>query len=408
MKVYVIGAGMGDADTLTVGALRAIESCDALIGAQRLLDSFAHLTCEKHALVRPAEIVGALECLQAGGAASACVLMSGDVGFYSGATSLYGLLSGYDVEVIPGISSLVYFCARLHVPWQDAKLVSAHGREHDAVGSVQSNVLTFCITGGKTKAQDICRELVERGLGHLEVAAGERLSYPDERIVQGTASALAHMEFADLAVLLACNPHPVCRPFGAPSLRDSDFERGKTPMTKEEVRALVVAKLRIEPGNTVWDVGAGTGSVSVEMARAACAGRVFAVEKSAEGLSLLERNRKALGVSNLVLVPGPAPKVLAGLPAPDRVFIGGSTGSLAAIVQASVAANPNVRICLTTVTLETLSDAISCLRELGIEDADIVQISVARASQAGAYHLMKAENPVYIVTFGGSADGEGA
>ena len=180
MKVYVVGIGMGNVDTLTVGAKRAIESSGLLIGAKRLLESFDYVESEKLDLIKPSDIIDALAnatCDQAS------ILMSGDVGFYSGATALYDKLGEYDVEVIPGISSLVYFCAKLRTTWQDATLVSAHGREHDAVGAIQSNAKTFCITGGKTKVDDICRSLVERGLGDVQVAAGERLSYDDERIL---------------------------------------------------------------------------------------------------------------------------------------------------------------------------------------------------------------------------------
>lgn len=401
MKVYLIGVGMGNADTLTVGAQRAIEGSDLLIGAKRLLEPFDGLDCEKLALVKSDDIVNALEEAQC---AQASVLLSGDVGFYSGATALYEKLDAVDVEVIPGISSLSYFCAKLRTPWQDAALVSAHGREHDAVGTIQANAKTFVITGGKTKVDDICRGLVQRGLGDVKVAAGERLSYDDERIVRGTAAELAGMAFADLTVMLAENPQPVARAYSAPSLADGDFQRGKAPMTKEEVRALVIAKLRIAAGHTVWDVGAGTGSVSVEAALAAPRGVVYAVEKNAEAVNLLRQNREIHGASNIVIVEGQAPDALASLPAPDRVFIGGSSGNIDAIIGAAIAANPQVRLCATAVTLETLSDLLACLRDRGVDDADIVQVSVARADRVGSYNLMRAENPVYIVT----CDFEGA
>ena len=163
MKVFVIGMGMGNADTLTVGAKRAIEESDVLIGAQRLLEPFEDLPCEKVSSILPDDIAQALA--ERADRAQASVLMSGDVGFYSGATKLYERLGDYDVEVLPGISSLQYFCAKLRTPWQDAALVSAHGRDHDAVGVIQSHEKTFCITGGKTKVADICRDLVESGMG---------------------------------------------------------------------------------------------------------------------------------------------------------------------------------------------------------------------------------------------------
>jgi len=321
------------------------------------------------------------------------------VGFYSGATALYDKLAAFDVEAIPGISSVVFFCAKLHTPWQDAALVSAHGREHDAVGVIQSNAKTFCITGGKTKVEDICRDLVQRGLGDVRVAAGERLSYDDERIVRGTATELASMEFANLTVMLALNDHPVARAYGAPSLADGDFLRGKAPMTKEEVRALAIAKMRIAANHVIWDVGAGTGSVSVEAALAAPRGTVYAIERNAEAIDLMRRNRETAGASNMVVVEGLAPEALASLPAPNRVFIGGSSGNLDGIVTAALGANPQVRICATAVTIETLSDLLACLKAHGVNDADIVQVSIARADHVGSYHLMRAENPIYIVTF---------
>lgn len=395
MKVYLVGIGMGNPDTLTVGAKKAIEGSDLLIGAKRLLEPFTALDCEKRELILSDDIAAAIDGATC---AQASVLLSGDVGFYSGATKLYDKLAHHDIEAIPGISSLVYFCAKLHTPWQDAMLVSAHGREYDAVGTIQSHEKTFCITGGKTKVNDICCDLVERGLGNVQVAAGERLSYDDERIVCGTAAELADMAFADLAVMLAINSRPVARPFAAPALVDGDFLRGGAPMTKEEVRALAIAKLRIASNHVVWDVGAGTGSVSVEAALAASRGTVYAIERNAEAVELMRKNREAQGVSNMVVVEGLAPEALEGLPAPDRVFIGGSAGNMDAIISAACSANPQVRICVTAVTLETMADLLECLRNAKISDADIVQVSIARADQVGSYHLMRAENPVYIVS----------
>lgn len=396
MKVYLIGVGMGNADTLTVGAKRAIEGSDLLIGAKRLLEPFDSLGCEKLPLVKSDEIASALaeaRCSQAS------VLLSGDVGFYSGATALYDKLGGFDTEVIPGISSVSYFCAKLRTPWQDAVLVSAHGRDHDAVGAIQANAKTFVITGGKTKVDDICRNLVQRGLGDVSVAAGERLSYDDERIVCGTAAELADMAFADLTVMLAQNDRPIVRAYGAPALSDGDFQRGKAPMTKQEIRALVISKLRIAANHTVWDVGAGTGSVSVEAALAASRGVVYAIEKNNDAIGLLHQNCEAHGTANVVVVEGEAPEALAGLPAPDRVFVGGSSGNMGSIIDTVLKANPYARLCATAVTLETLTELLACLRAREVEDADIVQVSVARADNVGSYNLMRAENPVYIVTF---------
>lgn len=402
-KVYVIGMGMGNPDTLTMEARDALDRSDLIIGSPRLLEALGERDARMVALVAGSRIA---EELRAASEDVASVVMSGDVGFYSGATSLYPLLEGLDVEVIPGVSSLAYLCARLRCPWQDAYVVSAHGRAHNLAGAVQTHAKTFALTGGAARAGELCALLAERGLGNVCVHVGERLSYADERITTGTAAELAGQPFESLAVMLVLNDTPVMPDARAPHLRDDAFVRGEVPMTKEEVRELAVCKLRVRPDDTVWDVGAGTGSVSVELARAACAGEVFAVERAERACELIEANRRAFGLDNLHIVAGEAPDALAGLSAPDRVFVGGSSGHLAEIIGAALKANPAVRICIAAVTLETVSDALACVRSLPLANADIVQVSVAKAREAGHYHLMQAANPVYLVTADGAQDDE--
>ena len=390
MKVYLVGVGMGSPEAMTVGALEAIQSCPVLVGAPRLLESWAGShTCVP--LIAGADIAEYIDQQQEGPIG---VLLSGDTGFYSGAKRLWALLGNHEVVTLPGISSLSYFCAKLHTDWQDVKIVSAHGRSHNVVGEIQRNSRTFALTGGSTKAQDICRELTRRGLGNVTVSVGERLSYPDERMVTGPAAELAEEEFADLSVLLAVNPDPVVRPWNGSGLPDDAFLRGDVPMTKEEVRTLALAKLRLNEDSVVWDVGAGTGSVSIECALSCPAGRVFAVEKKEEALALLEENRARFHASNLTVVGGTAPDALKELPAPDRVFIGGTSGELRDILQVIFDKNPAARVVCTAVTLETVAQAASLFA--GLEGADMVQVSATRTRAAGRYHLMDAQNPVWL------------
>ena len=364
MKVYLIGVGMGNPATLTGQALEAIGDSPVLVGAPRLLEPWT----EGHdcvPLIAAADIAAYVDKAPRGPVG---VLLSGDTGFYSGAKGLWPLLGNHEVITIPGISSLSYFCARLQTTWQDARLVSAHGRSHHAVGEIQRSAKVFALTGGATKAEDICRALAERGLGQVRVSVGERLSYADERIVTGTAAELAGETFADLSVLLAVNPDPVARPWNGSGLPDGAFLRGDVPMTKEEVRALALSKLRLEAHHVVWDVGAGTGSVSVECALSCPAGRVYAVEKKEEALEALS--------------------------APDRVFLGGTSGSLEDILNVIFRKNPAARVVCTAVTLETVGEAARCFA--GLEGADMVQVAVTRTLPAGRYHLMDAQNPVWI------------
>lgn len=398
MKVYLIGVGLGSADTMTVAARNAAEECTVLIGAKRLLAGWPEKT--GIAAIAAADIAAAIAAQAAGPVG---VVLSGDIGFYSGAKNLYPLLGEYEVSVFPGLSSLTYFCARLHTPWEDVHPASAHGRALNAAGEIQSHKKTFLLTGGKTKAEDICRELCERGLSGIRVSVGEKLSYPEERIVTGTAEELSAMRFDDLAVLLAENPTPIVRPYNAPGMTDSEFVRGEVPMTKEEIRTLAVCKLRLKSDHILWDIGAGTGSVSVEGAYAVPAGRVFAVERKDEAVALLRTNKAKFGLTNLEIIPGEAPAALEPLPAPDRVFVGGTAGRLEAILRLALDKNPSVRLAVTCVTLETIGEALRCFQTLELKEPDIVQISAARTRKAGPYHLMDAQNPVWIV----SGEGKG-
>ena len=397
MKVYLVGCGMGNPDTMTIAAKRAIESCNLLIGAKRLIEPYENKQSQCLALINSQDIVAALK--EAGDSVDkAAVLLSGDLGFYSGATLLRSKLAAEDFEVesIPGISSLVYFCAKLGLPWQDVHLVSAHGRTHNAVGEIQCHAKTFLLTGGATKVQDVCCELVQRGLGFVQVHVGERLSYEDERLVHGTAQQLAGDGFADLSVMLVENPRALDQN-AMPGISDEAFLRGKVPMTKAEVRSLSLCKLRLQPWHVVWDVGAGTGSISLEAARIACAGRVFAIEKNPDALDLLQQNKEAFGAVNMEIVAGSAPDALEGLPVPQRVFVGGSSGQLEGIFKHALALNPHVRFVVNAITLETLAEAIRCMQIYGMDSSDICQLQVSRAHMAGSNHLMMGHNPVYII-----------
>ena len=391
---YLVGIGMGNPALLTLEAQRAIAASGQLVGAARMLQAFPDHPGQRKALIHAAEIGKAV--LEFPG--DTAVLLSGDVGFYSGAAKLYDLLRDVSVEALPGISSLSYFCARLHRSYQDVHVVSVHGREADVVGEIQSHRETFLLTGSNCTAAQVCRCLTAAGLGKLQVAVGQRLSYPEEKIVRGEAETLADQVFDDLCVMLVDNHAPLSWRCGAPSLWDSQLRRGNVPMTKEAVRTLAVARMEVEPAHTVWDVGAGTGSVSCALALAAYRGRVYAVERQTEAVALIEENRDRLGLTNLHVVLGEAPQALRDLPRPDRVFVGGSAGEMEAIFRLALEKNPAVRLCLTAVSLESLTEGLRCFESLGLGDVDVTQLSAAQAKKLGNYHMMLGQNPVCILT----------
>ena len=202
MHVNIIGMGMGSRESLTVGALEALERSELVVGAHRLLEACAELPArEKLPLVSPHEIREALE-ERRNLVAEASILVSGDVGFFSLAPLLYSELAAFPTTVFPGVSSLGYLCSRLRMPWQDVHVLSVHGREANYAGEVRTRRAVFLLTGGSTRAEDVCRGLAEAGLGSVTVHVGENLSYPDERIVSGTAAELAEASFCDLSAML--------------------------------------------------------------------------------------------------------------------------------------------------------------------------------------------------------------
>ena len=390
--VTLIGMG-ASADTLTAEAREALGRAELVTGAQRLLDALpAGVTAERVPAVRPADILAAVA-----GAQNAAALYSGDTGFYSGAAGLLARLqeAGIPARVLPGISSVQMLAAALGRAWQDWKLVSAHGRPCDPVAVVCGGRPAFFLTGtGESGPAALCAQLAAAGLGTLPVTVGENLGLASRRIFAGTAAGAAGERFGPLAVLLA---EPAFRlPARTPGWPDETFVRAEgVPMTKRAVRAQVLAQLALCPGETVWDVGAGTGSVSLEMAYANGGAPVWAVERLPEACAVLEENRRRLGGWNVRPVSGEAPAALAGLPAPDAVFIGGTRGRLGPILDAALAANPAVRICLTAISLETLAAALDACTARGLE-AEITQIAAAHA--AGRPHLLRAANPVFLIT----------
>lgn len=413
-KVTIIGAGPGNPDLLSRAAFDAIDTADVVIGAHRALAGLDVppdvVRCE---LVKTADIVAALT--DAASWQRAVVVMTGDVGLFSGARRLVEALSGdaqVDVRVIPGISSASYLAARLARPWQDWRFASAHGVACDIVAEAERAGELFLVTSGGEDPSRLSGELVQAGFGDARVTVAERLSYPDERITCATASEIAGQTFDDLNVMLidfaggAGSPANSRWPYASSGIPDELFIRGDVPMTKQEVRAVALAKLRLTATDTVWDVGAGTGSVSIEAALVARAGSVWAVERNVAGVQLIRENADAFGCGNVHAVPGVAPEVLAKLPVPDAVFVGGSAGELPSIVEAAFEKNSQVRLCVPCVTVETLTEACALLSGSRFKGFEACQVSAARAENVGSHHLMKAQNPVFLVSARG-AGGEG-
>lgn len=402
--VSIVGMGPGNAALMTRGAQEALEQADLVVGARRLLESLPTGNTRMVAAVTSADVLAALDDASWG---RAVIAMSGDVGMFSGArglaTKIRETLGEVQVVTLPGISSMQCLAAALERPWQDWRFVSAHGVACDLVCLARTNPELFLVTGGENTVGALCERLARAGLGAARVSVGERLGYLEQRVVVSSAAELAGADFDQLSVMLVeaaeCGEKPeVVWPWATPGIPDDQFERGRVPMTKQEIRAVALSKLGVAATDTIWDVGAGTGSVSVECALLARAGQVFAVERKPEAVELARRNARRFGLNNLRVIEGKAPDALLDLPAPQAVFVGGSAGTLAQVLDLALEKNPQVRVCVSAVTLETLAAATSLLASDAWEGFEAVQVQATRAESVAGYKMMRAQNPVFIVS----------
>ena len=387
--IRIVGIGMDGDLTLTKAGRAAIENSDALFGAKRMTEPFLTLGKPVYDTWKAEEIVDII-CRE--GYERSTVLLSGDCGFYSAANGLVRGLDGFETELVCGISTPVYFSSKILIPWQNMKFISLHGTDNSIALNVSRNKYCFFLLGGDISAAEVCGVLCDYGLSDVIVYIGENLGGADERITVGEARELVGGEYARLSVLVTENyDYERGVRFGIP---DEEFLRGGVPMTKSEIRAAVMSKLSVRDGDICWDIGCGTGSVTVEMTLNCGAGRVYAADVSEEAAKLTADNCKKFRCDNAFIYRKEAPEVFNDLPAPDCVFVGGSGGRLSEILKAAFCkANSGARIVVTAVTLNTLETARRCLENLGAE-TEIVQIAVTRV---GKSTMFSALNPIFII-----------
>lgn len=397
LRVNIVGIGPGNPELLTGAAIKAIKESNILIGDKRMLAAFAEADKKIYDTIKTADIVEI--------AASAnpekdvlAVLVSGDVGFFSLAKTISGKLHDCECVRYCGISSLVYFAAKLQLSWDDAKIVSMHGRKQNLVAAVAENKKVFSLTGGEHTPQMLCAQLCEYGLSDVHVYVGENLSYPEEKITVGTAAEISKQNFPSLSVMMVINEQAAKYPPVVHGLADELFTRSKVPMTKQEVRSVSMSKLMPKATDKIYDIGAGTGSCSVELALLANKGQVWAFERNPEAVALIHKNKDLFGIENLEVIAGEALENIKNMPAPDCVFVGGSGGDLCEMLDIIYAKNSDCRVVINAITIETLAEVADYYKKHQDYSLEIVNVCVARSRKLGSYNLMMAQNPVYVMT----------
>jgi len=395
-----------------------LQQAQLVIGGARTLQLFAQ---QIHPRAQQRDLTGALsrvpEWIRAAQAAGqrVVVLATGDPLCHGIAAYLASRLCIEAIEVLPNVSTLQLACARLGLPWQDMKFSSVHSKDagdwvagsdpghglYALLRDIRQHDRLAVLTSPDNTPDRIARMLVTEGLADdFEMAVAERLCQPEERVVSGLSiAAAASIPFADPNVVLLWRttlraPQVL---FGLP---DASFEQRhpeKGLITKNEVRAVSLARMQLRADSVVWDIGAGSGSVGLEAARLCRQGHVYAIEKNADDSAIVQRNRIAMGISNHTLVHGKAPEGLAAWADPDAVFIGGSGGELAGLIALILQRlKPGGWLVMNFVTLENLGTAVETLKTLGAA-WDVLQLQASRSKPILHMNRMAAENPVWIV-----------
>ena len=402
-EISLVGIGMGNTDSLTKEAEKTIQEADLLIGASRMLESCEKKEQDIYVEYNSEKIASYIQ--EHPEYEKIAVVLSGDVGFHSGAKKLLAVL-GNQVKVICGISSVAYFMSRIQKSWDDTVLTSNHGEEANLLSLIRQNKKVFSILGKNDSVSELAKKLLAYGMDEVVLYVGERLSYADEKIQKGTPETFADYEGDSLSVLYVENEN-YRQQSATHGIRDEEFLRDKVPMTKEEVRTVSLSKLRLFENSVCYDIGAGTGSVAIEMALRAYKGKVYAIEKKELAVELLKKNKEQFQADNLEIIEGLAPEAMKALEAPTHAFIGGSSGNMKEIMELLLEKNSKVRIVINCIALESVSEALECLKTLPVTDTEIVQMTVSKSKTVGRYHMMMGENPIYIISCTGNCQQRG-
>ncbi|MCL1979994.1 MAG: precorrin-6y C5,15-methyltransferase (decarboxylating) subunit CbiE, partial [Proteobacteria bacterium] len=339
------------------------------------------------------------EALAAGDVA---VLASGDPLFYGIGRSLLNRFGPERLTIRPALSALQLACARFRIPWDDLALLSCHGRETDNLpGRILRHQRSMLFTDSRNSPDQVAAELLARlsacgdtmRASAIRIRVAENLGLADERLTSGNLAEIAARSFGPLNMMLIEQaPQPNPPPFG---LGEDEIVHSRGLITKDEVRAATLHRLRLPARGVLWDIGGGSGSISLEAARLCPDLTIRIIEKKKEEQANIRANIRRFGAYSIQLVCGEAPEVLSGLPAPDRVFIGGSGQQLEAVIEAAAARlNEGGRVVINAVLKQTETTALACLERLEMR-VSASTLSVSRRLPDGE---LRAFNPITLIT----------
>ncbi|WP_035766839.1 precorrin-6A reductase [Butyrivibrio sp. NC2002] len=407
--ITLAGIGPGDRLYFTSELREAIGKADIIFGAESVVSRLLEVTVPVKVWYQGDKILKYLD--ENPGFTNPLVVFSGDISLCSGAKKAEPIFlkNGYTVKKISGISSVSLFAGKLGLSLEDVHIVSAHGRECNVTGYAVQEKELIVLPSNCDHAASICKNILslKEEYEEIRIIAGIDLGTASEKIAK-IAKEDDLAVFSEGKCLLYINNQAARKAPLESVVSDNDLIRGKTPMTKEEVRALSMRRLKLTSDAVFYDIGAGTGSVSVEAALHSPDIKVYSIEKNKDALQLLQKNRDKFFLENMQIVEGEAPTALNDLQAPTHVFIGGSGGRLGEILAAVLNKNDRTRIVINCITLETLTETLEAAKKLGITEPDITMVSITGYRHVGNYHMADAGNPIYIITISSDKAAENA
>ena len=398
-SIHVIGAGIAGHEGFTHQALELISQSELLFGAQRLLDLFPDYQGEK-VMIDNDSMVGMVSQLQ-DYSGRAVVLASGDPLFFGVGRFLLRNMPDELIEFLPNVTSIQYAFAKIREPWDDTVFISTHDRGiKKVVDRIVANDKAVVLTDSSAKPGQIGRELLSRGRSGYKVFVCENLGTQDERIRVTDVRELLQLDIAPLNLLILIKEYEEDAELYVPTLGipDEEFVSIKKLITKEEVRVITLAKLKLRHDMCLWDIGAGSGSICIEADHLLPNGRIFAIERNEECRQFIKENLQKFNTRNVTLIEGDAPVCLEELPDPERVFIGGSGGFLWDILGAvDMRLATGGRVVMNAITLDTLTAANEFFANAGYQ-VEVVTVNIAKTRPHSNYKMFEAYDPVYVVT----------
>lgn len=411
MLVHVVGIGLDGADGLVDSVLGLVLRATLLIGSDRHLSYFPNHPAQRLVLGDFTQAIKEIRHQLATGSGSIVVLVTGDPLFFGLGRLLLAELPKEQLTFHPNLSAVQLAFNRIKVPWQDARVISAHGRSLDElIQALQQGVQKIAVlTDGTNTPGAVANLLLALDLpSHYQFWICENLGGSAERVQCWSIEAIQAETFAPLNVVVLLRQSDsafksqldltALPTLGLPDQLFLSFSDRPGLMTKREVRLLVLGELALGAGQTIWDVGAGTGSVSIEIARLFPTSVVYAIEKTSAGTALIQHNCRRFQVENVISIHGSAPEIFPTLPTPDRIFIGGSGGNLSQILDACSSLVPGGILVLALATLEHLNTALGWLKERGTWKHQMLQVQLSRSVPVGHLTRFAPLNPVTILT----------